>query len=138
MPRERNIKEWIGRTDDSMPSDKVRKRIYDRQNGICACGCTRLMDFNSDAMHCDHIKPLADEGENRESNLQMLLAEHHVAKTKVENSQRATALRWQSRAFKSDKGNRNGGFPKAPPQHNATRPLTKGVGLAFFQEIEQS
>ena len=26
------------------------------------------------------------------------------------------------------------GFAKATPQHNATRPLTKGVGLAYFED----
>jgi hypothetical protein len=29
------------------------------------------------------------------------------------------------------------GFARAEPQHTATRPPTKGVGIAFFQENEQ-
>lgn len=123
----RTVPEWVGRTDDSMPSDKVRKRLYDKQGGICACGCTRWMDFNSDAMHCDHKVALADGGENRESNLQMLLAEHHIPKTAEENSQRATALRWQAKAFKGSKS-RARGFAKAPPQRTASRPLTRKIG----------
>ena len=34
----RTVPEWIGKSDDAMPSIHVRLRIYAKQNGICACG----------------------------------------------------------------------------------------------------
>lgn len=117
MPRSRNV-EWIGKNDDAMPPDGVRRSICERQDWICACGCTRRMDWNTDRIDIDHIVPLIDHGENRESNLQALLHEHHVEKTKIENSQRATARRRQAKAFVkppkrgSFATNRNGKFKK--------------------------
>jgi hypothetical protein len=32
----RTVSEWIGRTDDSMPSDACKRRILDRQGWKCA------------------------------------------------------------------------------------------------------
>lgn len=120
----RPVKEWIGKRPESMPTKLVKLRIYTRQNGLCACGCTRVMNLERDAIDCDHIVPLIDGGENRESNLQLMLAEHHVEKTKVENSQRAHARRHQAKAFTRPASKiRSPGFAKAQPQRKATSPV---------------
>lgn len=108
-----------------MPGLLVRLRIYARQNGLCACGCTRAMNFERDEIDCDHIVPLIDGGENRESNLQLMLAEHHVEKTKVENSQRSESRRHKAKAFTRPAAKSRGrGFAKADPQRKATTPIT--------------
>jgi 5-methylcytosine-specific restriction endonuclease McrA len=75
----RPVKEWLGRRPESMPTVKVQLRLFELQQGICACGCRTLMDFDRDHIDCDHKIPLKDGGENRESNLQLLLRRHHVA-----------------------------------------------------------
>jgi 5-methylcytosine-specific restriction endonuclease McrA len=113
----RDVAEWIGRTDNSMPTIKVLLRLYERQNGLCACGCGTWMDLNVDQIDCDHTVPLKDGGENRESNLQALLRRHHITKTNAENTARAAAERHKAKAFRHERApafstNRNGKFKK--------------------------
>lgn len=115
MPRA--VGEWIGRNDDAMPGQLVLLRLYARQNGLCACGCGRVMNFERDVIDCDHIVPLIDGGENRESNLQLMLQEHHRTKTKGENIARGEERRHKAKAFSSLRKpsfatNRNGKFKK--------------------------
>ena len=87
MPR--TVKEWIGRNDDAMPSKLVRGRISARTNDCCAkCG----KPFGpTNRANCDHIVALADGGENRETNLQMLCNWCHVEKTSAEATSRKKA-----------------------------------------------
>lgn len=92
MPRKKT--EWIGRTPDSKPPKSALQRILKRSEGKCACcGCVIVGTW-----HCDHIKPLEDGGENRESNMQPLLPACHFKKTGQENSRRAKADRIASKA----------------------------------------
>lgn len=122
---------WVGRTDDAMPTDAVRRRIYARQGGLCACGCTRTMDLNiPNSIDCDHIKPLIDGGLNVEANLQLLLREHHAVKTAAEATQRAEARQHQAKAFTRPPSKwQSPGFKPAKPQHRATtKPAPKYPG----------
>lgn len=95
----RPVPEWIGRRPESMPTVKVFDRLYEAQSGICACGCGTLMNRNRDKIVRDHKVPLKDGGENRESNLQLMLEKHHHTKTSEENSGRAEGERWHSKAY---------------------------------------
>ena len=109
--------EWIGRTPESMPSIHVLLRLYTKQNGLCACGCGRVMSFDRDQIDCDHIVPLRDGGENVEGNLQLLLAKHHKDKTRAENIARGKERQHKAKAFKHRERpgfatNRNGKFRK--------------------------
>lgn len=92
----RTKQEWIGRTDDAMPSANVRLRIWERFEGVCQCGCGRKIQAG-ETWDLDHIKPLEDGGENRESNLHPLITAHHRTKTARENTQRAR-IRGQKKA----------------------------------------
>lgn len=130
----RHRPEWIGKRPESMPGTDVLLRLYARQNGLCACGCGRVMNLNRDKVDCDHKIPLRDGGLNAESNLQLMLREHHIAKTREENSGRAKGKRYQARAFERRSSFKSQGFPKAQPQHTATRELTKRVGVGFGEE----
>jgi len=133
MPR--TTPEWSGRTDDSMPTIHVRLRIYARQNGICACGCGRTMNLNRDTIHCDHKVPLRDGGMNVESNLQLMLAEHHQAKTVGENIARGEERQHKAKAFERPPSRlRSAGFQKHPPQRSATRPIRRKVDTTETQE----
>ena len=120
----RPVKEWIGKRPESMPGKLVLLRLYSRQNGICACGCNRVMNLNRDKIDCDHKLALIDGGENRESNLQLMLHEHHQAKTAAEATVRSEARNHQAKAFTRPQSKMQGrGFAKSKPQHRATEPL---------------
>ncbi|WP_416355520.1 HNH endonuclease [Aureimonas phyllosphaerae] len=94
----RTVKEWRGRTDDSMPGTNVKLRIAARHGDACP-SCTRsLADVKSTA--CDHITPLADGGENVESNLQILCGDCHGKKTSAEASERAAVRSLKAKHLK--------------------------------------
>lgn len=126
MPRE--VEEWKGRTDDSMPGKLVRDRLS-RDQGDCCALCHHPFGPKRRA-HCDHIVPLIDEGENRESNLQMICAECHKAKTSAEATDRAKSRDIRASHIMARQPSRlsGAGFRRAAPQRTATTPLTKRVG----------
>lgn len=95
MPR--TVKEWVGKTDDSMPSKIVRLRIFERFGGRCRLTGKRIEA--GDKWDLDHIVPLADGGENRESNLAPVLHFAHQQKTAGENKARAKAKRIKIKHF---------------------------------------
>jgi len=83
----RAVDEWIGKTPDTQPPKAVKDRLFLRQNGRCAITGTKIRP--GDKTDVDHVTPLKDGGENRESNLQIVLVEAHREKTKRENKERA-------------------------------------------------
>lgn len=95
----RPVPEWRGRRPESMPGQLVLLRLYAKQNGLCACGCGRVMSFERDVIDCDHIVPLIDGGENVESNLQLMLQEHHRTKSSGEAVARGKERRHKAKAF---------------------------------------
>lgn len=76
----RSVPEWIGKTPDSMPPERVRLRIVRRYGGLCYL-TGRPIAGKKWAL--DHVIALANGGENRESNLAPALQEGdaHTAKT---------------------------------------------------------
>lgn len=131
MPRD--VPEWIGRTDDSMPPRSVFDRLYEKQGGKDAI--TGLPFQPGDKIIRDHIVPLADGGENRESNLQLITEETHKPKTAAEATARAKTRRIHERdrgyqRQPSQWGSQRLG--KGNHQHTATTPITKRVG--HFEE----
>jgi 5-methylcytosine-specific restriction endonuclease McrA len=109
--------EWTGAKPESMPGIRVLLRLYDNQDGKCACGCETPMSFERDQIDCDHKIPLKDGGENRESNLQLLLRRHHITKTNAENVARGIANQHKAKAFSRPKRgrfltNRDGKYKK--------------------------
>lgn len=91
MPRA--CDEWIGRTDDSMPSDACKRRILDRQGWRCAITGVEFRDGVK--AEFDHIVALWLGGQNRESNLQAITKAAHASKTKAEATVRAKVNRIQ-------------------------------------------
>jgi 5-methylcytosine-specific restriction protein A len=89
----RTVEEWIGKTDDSTPTDACKRRILDRQGWTCAVSGVEFRDGIK--AEYDHVTPLWLGGENRESNLQALTAKAHAAKTKAEATVRAKVHRNQ-------------------------------------------
>jgi 5-methylcytosine-specific restriction endonuclease McrA len=135
MPRKRA--EWIGRTDDSMPGQLVRDRISAAQGDRCTCG--RPFGPGVTA-NCDHIVPLADEGENRETNLQMLCNWCHVEKTSAEATNRAKARSIRAKRLGLDqsvtnKYQRPGKMPGDPIHYSQARGVW--VNRATGEVIEE-
>ena len=89
------MKEWIGKTDDSMPSKACKLRILDRQENKCAL--TGHVFRPGDKIEFDHITPLWLHGENREKNLHAVLGEPHKRKTKAEAAVRSKINRQTAR-----------------------------------------
>ncbi|TRD03829.1 HNH endonuclease [Mesorhizobium sp. WSM4303] len=63
----RSVSEWRGKTDNHMPPATVRQRILERANFKCHVCCGEI---DKPGWHADHIPPLKDGGENRESKIQ--------------------------------------------------------------------
>jgi 5-methylcytosine-specific restriction protein A len=74
----RSVDEWIGKTDDTAPPPRVKARIWKRDRNCVRCG---LPTGDVRKPEYDHIVALANGGENRESNLQIMCAGCHRVKT---------------------------------------------------------
>lgn len=85
----RTVEEWIGRSDDTTIPPRVRLRVFDRDGGICQCGCTIKIQ-PGDKWQTDHTIAMANGGENRERNLRTLLDAHHKAKTAADVAEKST------------------------------------------------
>lgn len=110
----RTVKEWIGRTDDAMPPATVRQRILDRENSTChICGGK----IDKPGWHADHVPPLKDGGENRESRIKPAHAVCHHRLTAQQAIERAPIERKKQKhsgAIRPKQSIRSAGFPKAP------------------------
>lgn len=115
----RLVAEWIGKTPDARPPKSVIDRLFLRQNGRCALTGRKMMP--ADEKHADHIIPLKDGGENKETNLQLVLATPHREKTAVENKERAKERRMRLKHAglwpKSKHPLKGRGFPKRQDIH---------------------
>jgi 5-methylcytosine-specific restriction protein A len=83
----RAVPEWIADHDDQAIPRLVKARIWARCEGKCALTGRKLTP--ADKPEFDHIKPLADGGEHREFNLQLVGSKAHKIKTAGEADQRA-------------------------------------------------
>ncbi|MER9217925.1 HNH endonuclease [Mesorhizobium sp. M0644] len=87
----RSVKEWIGKTPDSVPSPTVQARIFLRAKGICHISNRAIAA--GEKWQLEHVKPLWSGGENRESNLRPALVDPHKVKSAAENAMREKADR---------------------------------------------
>jgi 5-methylcytosine-specific restriction protein A len=84
--------EWIGKTPDTPVPLRVRVRQFERDGGICQCGCDWPI-FAGDKWETDHKVAIINGGENRESNLRTLLKSHHKTKTAADVAEKAKVYR---------------------------------------------
>lgn len=110
----RTVTELVGKTPDAKPPKAVIDRLFLRQGGRCAVSGRKIRP--GETTHADHITPLKDGGENRETNLQLVLAEAHREKTSDENRARAKERRMRLKHAglwpKSPRPLKGRGFPK--------------------------
>jgi len=100
----RAVPEWIGAHPDVAIPRKVKARIWARCDGRCALSGRKIQP--GDAYDFDHITALANGGEHRESNLQLVCREAHKAKTQADRAEQAKTERLHAK--------HNGYFPKSP------------------------
>ena len=93
----RSVPEWIGKTPDSAVPAHVRIRIFERTSGLCHI--TKRKIRAGEKWQLDHIIPLADGGEHRESNLAPALDWAHREKTSAENKARAKTRAIKAKHF---------------------------------------
>ena len=83
----RAVPEWVGRDPDTAIPDRVKLRIYDRQNGRCD-GCKRKFDAKLPPEY-DHRPALKNSGQNRESMIFAVCHECHLARTRVDVAEKS-------------------------------------------------
>lgn len=92
MPRKKDDKPWSSENPDARIPARVRRRLHDKQNGLCGI-CKLPLTNGRRAHHIDHIKRLEDGGSHAEHNLQVVHQHCHQVKTAGENSAQAKAAR---------------------------------------------
>lgn len=79
----RSVNEWVGRSDDSKIPDRVRQRVFDRDDGICHI-CKLTIKVPYETWQADHVVALINGGENRETNLSPAHSPCHIGKTAID------------------------------------------------------
>lgn len=130
----RALPEWIGRTDDSAVPPRVKLRVWDREDGKCHL-CRRDIP-SDDAWIIEHRQAIILGGANAEKNLCLTCSWCKPIKDAEDVAAKAKTAAVRSRHLGITPksvwpSQRLGGGNK---QHSATKPLTKGVGLAYFPE----
>lgn len=115
----RSVKEWQGRNDDAMPTNAVFDRLYAKQDGRDAI--TGIAFAPGDKICRDHIVPLIDGGENRESNLQLITEKQHKLKTAREAMDRAKTRAKQHAHRSYVTGPQPGSMPGARVKYSRAR-----------------
>lgn len=123
--RTANLKEWIGKTDDSRPPPHVRARVFDRHGGICYLSKVKILI--GDKWDLEHIVALCNGGENRESNMAPALVAPHKIKTKQDRATKAKNdhVRMKHIGIRTPSRLQSRGFPHRKPQRTASRPLER-------------
>lgn len=85
----RSVAPWIGKTDDSKVPDRVRLRVFNRENGVCYLSGAKIAAGVK--WELEHRVPLSMGGKHAEDNLFPALVEPHKAKSKAEAAARAKA-----------------------------------------------
>ena len=77
MPRK--IPEWIGDTPDTKVPARVKRRVFDRFDGVCQLSKIKIQPGMKWELH--HLLSLEAGGEHREENLVPVLPEFHKRET---------------------------------------------------------
>lgn len=87
----RSTKQWVGRTDDSVPPPTVRLRVFERFKGVCQISGRKIMA--GDQWEIDHKIALINGGKNEESNLRPVLKDAHKEKTAEDVAEKSKVQR---------------------------------------------
>lgn len=124
----RAVPEWIGKSDDTPIPDRVKLRIWAREDGRCYLTGSKIRP--GDKYDFEHVIALAlwtGEGHgNRESNIRLALKEAHKAKTASDRKVQAKSdrVRKQHLGIRKPSSFQSQGFQRAEPQRKASRAPT--------------
>jgi 5-methylcytosine-specific restriction enzyme A len=104
----RSVGEWFGATPDTPVPDYVKLRVFERENGVCHVSGRKIR--GGEPWDAEHVKPLWDGGENRETNLKPALRDKHREKTSAEAAERADGKRVKAKHHGLGKSKQR--FPK--------------------------
>lgn len=122
-------KEWIGKTETSRVPPDVKLRIVRTWKSVCHV--TGLL-ITTQTPEFDHVIPLEDGGENRESNIRPALPAGHRVKTAIENSNRDRADRQAKKKLGIEEEKQK--IPTRPKEEKereskVSKPISKLAGL---------
>lgn len=125
--RTANLKEWIGRTDDSRPPPHVQARIFETHGGICHISKVKIQIGQK--WEVEHIIAICNGGENRETNMAPALVAPHKVKTREDRRTKAKNdhVRMKHIGIRKPSRLQSAGFRQAEPQRSASRPIQKGI-----------
>jgi len=83
--------EWVGKSPDTPVRPSVRQRILERENSICHICKGEITEGQK--WEADHVPPLEDGGENRESMIFPAHEKCHKLLTARQNIERAPITR---------------------------------------------
>lgn len=90
----RSVDEWVGATPDTPIPDRVKLRVFERQEGRCAITGKKLGVGETDYDHIVRLRDWTGEGHgNRETNLQAVWRPAHREKSAREHSEGTKADR---------------------------------------------
>jgi len=84
----RKTDNWIGATDDAKIPDRVKLRIWEREQGRCSISGLKI-DARKDAYEWEHRIALCNGGTHSEGNIVLVLKAAHKAKTAADLKTRA-------------------------------------------------
>lgn len=114
---------------------KFRKEFFAKHNGVCSI-CNGHIDDKREAWDIEHTNPLAMTGTNDESNLTLVHAKCHKAKTKSDVKNIAQAKRREAKnigAVKPKGQIANRGFAKPDKPERVSKPMPPRRPM--FEEI---
>lgn len=125
----RSVPEWIGKSADSKIPERVKLRIWAREDGRCYLTGAKIRP--GDKYEFEHVIAIAlwtGEGHgNRESNIRLALKAPHKVKSAQDRAQQAKSDRVRKKhlGIRPEPTMRSAGFPQRPKQRTATRPIEK-------------
>jgi len=118
---------WVGSTPDAKIPERVKLRIWEREQGRCWISGRKIMP--GDPFDFDHKIALCNGGTHSEDNLAPALRDKHREKTAQDVAEKARVARKRAAdlGLKSSCRSKikSAGFAKAPRQNRASTPLTK-------------
>lgn len=130
----RSVPEWVGAHADSKIPDRVKDRIWAREEGVCYLSGRKIT--TGDQVDWDHRIALVNwtgEGHgNRESNIFPVIRAKHREKTRQDVAEKAASarVRKKHRGIRPAPTMRSAGFPPRQKQRSATRPIEKWTLLS--------
>lgn len=121
----RSVAPWIGKTPDTAIPTRVRLRVWEREEGKCHRCCRKIPV--GDAWIIEHRHAIILGGANAEPNLCLSCSWCKPQKDAEDVAAKAETARIKAKhlGIRPPSKFQSPGFPKAPPQRSASRPIIR-------------